>query len=262
MSALNALQQRLSKLEAQLEAIKQEGECLIGVRLERSPAGGTASLNSKQSSKYARLRAGRGKLLPNGKRSMYVPIQDIARYEAACQRGGRFQKLERELHRVKAQIAKLEQSQYRSLTGERRKRSTRKSVTQNPSFQALASALSDERSIPVIEVDPPPLVVPAAILVLYRQNSNAPVHAVAAEIWQGDQKIAEVKAVHCMGMKGDRVSAYIKEILVSLSQKFGVTRFEDVIRDVPVEYCPISRCPLKLPRESLEKDDISSVEQV
>lgn len=251
MSSLNALQQRLSKLEAQLEAIRQEGEYLMGVRLERSPAGGTASRNAKESSKYARLRAGRGKLLPNGKRSMYVSVQEIARYDAACERGGRLQKLERELNQVKAQIAKLEQSQYRSLKGKRRRFPVQKPSPQTSSLQPIfpstmaTTFISDRPNQAVIEIEPP-LTTPAAILVLYRQNSHAPVHAIAAEVWQGDQKIAEVKAVHCMGMKGDRVSAYIKEILASLSQQFGVTRFEDVIKEVPVNHCPISNCPLKV----------------
>ena len=79
MPSLQSLQQRLTALEAQIAGLKQEGDYLIGVRLERSAAGGTASQSAKQDLKYARLRAGRGKLLPNGKKSMYVPVRDIAR---------------------------------------------------------------------------------------------------------------------------------------------------------------------------------------
>lgn len=252
MPSLKALQQRLNQLEAQLAAIKQEGEYLIGVRLERSPAGGTASRNAKEYSKYARLRAGRGRQLPNGKRSMYVPIQEIARYDAACERGARLQKVEQELKRLKAQMAKLEQSQYRSLKGKRRKPPIQRSSTEiqsitSISFSTIEDPITSEApAMSIVEIDPPIVTVPAAILVLYRQTPHAPVHAVAAEVWQGDEKIAEVKAVHCMGMKGDRVSAYIKEILVSLSQQFGVARFEDVIKEVPIEQCPIASCPFKI----------------
>ncbi len=90
-----------------------------------------------------------------------------------------------------------------------------------------------------------PAMTPAAVLVLYRQHSDAPVHAVAAEVWQGNQKVAEVKPIHCMGMRGDRVSAYIKEMLVSLHQQFDIARFEDVIKEIPVSRCPIVGCPLK-----------------
>jgi hypothetical protein len=97
-----------------------------------------------------------------------------------------------------------------------------------------------------IELPPPANLLPvAAVLVLYRQRADAPVHAVAAEVWQGNQRIAAVQPIHCMGMKGDRVTAYIKEMLASLHHQFGISRFEDVIKELPVENCPIQPCPLK-----------------
>ena len=96
-----------------------------------------------------------------------------------------------------------------------------------------------------VEIEPPvPQAAIAAVLVLYRQHENSPVHAVAAEIWQGSNLIASVKPVHCMGMRGDRVSEYLQEILALLTQQFGVTRFEDIIKEVPVQKCPIQPCPL------------------
>lgn len=85
----------------------------------------------------------------------------------------------------------------------------------------------------------------AAVLVLYRQGKDTPVHAVAAEIWQGDRKIRQVDATHCMGMRGNEVTAYIREVLEQLHQQFGVSRFEDVIKEIPVEQCPIENCPLR-----------------
>ena len=236
MSPLEDLQQQLRSYEAELETIKRSGDHLIGVRVERATAGGSASKAAKETCKYARLRAGRGKLLPNGKKSLYIPVTMIAHYEAACDRGKRVEQLGRQIESLKEQLWKLEQSQYRNLKDGKRKR-----------FRQPKHASSNEPSaLPVIEVTPPALLsTPAAILVLYRQHSNAPVHAVAAEVWQDNQKVAEVKAMHCMGMKGDRVSAYIKEVLRSLSQPFGVTRFEDVVKEVPVHQCPIAHCPLK-----------------
>lgn len=237
MPSLQSLQQRLTALEAQIAGLKQEGDYLIGVRLERSAAGGTASQSAKQDLKYARLRAGRGKLLPNGKKSMYVPVKEIARYDAACRRGEQIQKLERQRDQLQAQIVKLEPSPYRSLKNGKGQRCG----------QQQDSKCNETPSTAILEVAPPPVpIAPAAILVLYRQQANAPVHAVAAEVWQENQPIAVVPAVHCMGLKGDRVSAYIKEMLASLAQQFGVTRFEDVIKEVPVACCPIESCPLRV----------------
>ncbi|HIK16962.1 MAG TPA: hypothetical protein IGS53_16985 [Leptolyngbyaceae cyanobacterium M33_DOE_097] len=98
-----------------------------------------------------------------------------------------------------------------------------------------------------IEIIPPqPPAAISAVLVLYRQHPNAPVHAVAAEVWKGNQKLANVEPIHCMGMRADKVTAYIKELLTSLGQQFPVTRFEDVVKEIPVEQCPIANCPLKI----------------
>lgn len=236
MSSLKDLQQQLRSYEAELETIKRSGDHLIGVRVERATAGGSASKAAKEECKYARLRAGRGKLLPNGKKSLYIPVTLIAQYEAACDRGKRVEQLERQIESLKEQLWKLEQSQYRNLKDGKRKR-----------FRQPKHASSNETSaLPVIEVTPPALLsTPAAILILCRQDPNAPVHAVAAEVWQGNHKLAEVKARHCMGMKGNAVTNYIKELLLPLQQQFGITRFEDVIKEIPVANCPIVPCPLK-----------------
>lgn len=236
MSSVQDLQSQLSALEAELSVLKAAGDYLIGVRIERSPAGGSASMAAKQSSKYARLRAGRGKILPNGKKSLYIPVERIPHYQAACDRGKQVQQLERQIEAIKTQIWKLEQSQYRQWDSNRRKGHHARKPK-----RSLATQSSE-----VIEIDPPqPPTAPAAILVLYRQSPHTPVHAVAAEVWQESQKIAEVKPVHCMGMRADKVTDYIKQLLTSLNRQFAITKFEDVVKEVPIQQCPIIPCPLK-----------------
>lgn len=98
-----------------------------------------------------------------------------------------------------------------------------------------------------LELEPPvPKATIAAVLVLYRQHKNAPVHCVAAQVWQCNHLIAAVKPVHCMGMRGNQVSEYLQEILDLLTQQFGVMRFEDIIKEVSVQKCPIRPCPLQI----------------
>lgn len=107
------------------------------------------------------------------------------------------------------------------------------------------TAIGAHLQVEPVEILAPPLCpVYAAVLVLYRNHKDAPVHAVAAEIWQGDRKVAEMSAVHCMGMRGDQVSAYLQNVLFSLKEQYGVRRFEDVIKEVPVKQCPIEACSL------------------
>lgn len=91
----------------------------------------------------------------------------------------------------------------------------------------------------------PAMPVLSAVLVLYRRSKETPVHAVAAEVWSGSHQVGEVKPVHCMGMRGHHVSAYIRDMLENLRQQFGVTRFEDVVKEVPVSQCPLDPCPFK-----------------
>ncbi len=112
----------------------------------------------------------------------------------------------------------------------------------------VASALAPLPPTDVLEIQPPPVPLTlSAVLVLYREHSNAPVHAVAAEVWQSNQKVANIQAIHCMGMRGNQVTDYIQEMLISLHDQFGIGRFEDVIKEISVKHCPIAPCPLRSP---------------
>jgi len=110
----------------------------------------------------------------------------------------------------------------------------------------LPEAMTDFTPVePMVLASPQLVAPPAAVLVLYRQGKDSPVHAVAAEVWRGSQQVAVMEAIHCMGMRGDKVAAYIRELLASLHEQFGVSKFEDVIKELPVDQCPIKNCPLK-----------------
>lgn len=108
----------------------------------------------------------------------------------------------------------------------------------------MEASLQPASSVEPISLPTPPLVY-AAVLVLYRNHKDAPVHAVGAEVWQGDRQVLNLPPVHCMGMRGNQVTAYIQTVLEQLHQQFGVSRFEDVIKQLPVLECPIQPCPLK-----------------
>lgn len=104
MNRHEALTAKLIALEAEATRIRNEGECLQGVRLEWAAAGGTASASSHNSYKYARLRAGKGKALGSGKKSQYIPVTEIARYEAAIERGKRLTKLEKQISQLQQKL--------------------------------------------------------------------------------------------------------------------------------------------------------------
>ena len=84
-----------------------------------------------------------------------------------------------------------------------------------------------------------------AFLYLYRKNrQDAPLHALSISVWCGDQKQAEVDPIHCMGMTNRQVNDYLREVLATLGDRFGIRKFEASVRLEPYE-CPIADCPLK-----------------
>jgi hypothetical protein len=90
---------------------------------------------------------------------------------------------------------------------------------------------------------------PVALLYLFRENrQDAHLHAISAAVWQGNQKLAEIEPVHCLGMTNRQVNEYLRNVLEVVGKKFGITEFEPPIRMEPME-CPMSDCPLKLKTE-------------
>ncbi|WP_458652037.1 hypothetical protein [Sivoneniella epilithica] len=104
MNRVDVLTAKLNALLTKATEIRESGECLQGVRLERAAAGGTASKQSQETYKYARLRCGKGKALANGSKSQYVSVKDIPHFEAAIARGKKLTKLEKQISQVQAKL--------------------------------------------------------------------------------------------------------------------------------------------------------------
>lgn len=86
---------------------------------------------------------------------------------------------------------------------------------------------------------------PVALLYLFREDrQDAHLHAIAVSIWQGNQKLAEVEPVHCMGTTNRQVNEYLRNVLAVVGEKFRITEFEPPIQMEPIE-CPMQDCPLK-----------------
>ena len=91
-----------------------------------------------------------------------------------------------------------------------------------------------------------PTVVPAAVLHLYRARVDDPLHAIGAELWLGQSKIAEIAPVHTMGLMPAQIKGFLKEILTAFSGQMAggdVTQFE-VQKELSPDCCPIRPCPL------------------
>lgn len=107
MDARDLVKAEIEDLIERLSELKAQGKFLSGVRVERTAAGGTASQKAQEECRYARLRAGKGKLLDNGKKSKYIPVREIDKYQAMCSRGKAIERLERKLEKLKLKLKRL-----------------------------------------------------------------------------------------------------------------------------------------------------------
>jgi hypothetical protein len=103
--------------------------------------------------------------------------------------------------------------------------------------------LQASESLPVIPVTVPKATF--ALLFLYRASESSPLHALGAELWDGQKAIARIETIHCFGYTASQVVAFSQEVLKAFSAQYDLDlrQFKDQIRLKP-EACPIRPCPL------------------
>jgi hypothetical protein len=87
--------------------------------------------------------------------------------------------------------------------------------------------------------------VPAAVVHWYRATKDSPLHAIGAELWVGNDRVAKIEPVHCLGLTEGQVKTLLVRILDVFSQQGGikVERFRAAV-DLHPQNCPIRPCPL------------------
>jgi hypothetical protein len=85
----------------------------------------------------------------------------------------------------------------------------------------------------------------ATSIIFYRERQDAPVHAIAAEVWQGNRKVLNVKPMHCLGLSPSQVVGMMAEILKACSIELNadLSRFASKVGLHP-SLCPIRPCPI------------------
>ncbi|MBD2463069.1 hypothetical protein H6G89_18700 [Oscillatoria sp. FACHB-1407] len=94
-----------------------------------------------------------------------------------------------------------------------------------------------------VQFEPLNQVVFGVLVVYRRTGSDTPVHAIGAEIWQGQEKVAIVPPVHCAGMVPSQVHTYVGKMLGVLEERYGVRKFASQTQLDP-GLCAIRPCPL------------------
>lgn len=82
-----------------------------------------------------------------------------------------------------------------------------------------------------------------ATLIVYRLPGEAtPVHAIGAEIWQGQKLQAKITPIHCTGIVRSQILTYVKKMLEILGSNYGIRKFASLERLDPYR-CSIRPCP-------------------
>ena len=82
-----------------------------------------------------------------------------------------------------------------------------------------------------------------AVLVVYRQSGiDTPIHAIAVQVWKGQEKFAAISPIHCAGMVATQVHTYVQKVLVLLESNYGIKKFASQERLDPW-LCPLRPCP-------------------
>jgi hypothetical protein len=96
-----------------------------------------------------------------------------------------------------------------------------------------------------VTIDIPVPAIPAAVVHWYRETKDSPLHALGAELWVGNDRVAKIEPVHCLGLTELQVKTLLLRILDGFSQHSGLKleRFRTAVELHPLN-CPIRPCPL------------------
>ncbi len=97
----------------------------------------------------------------------------------------------------------------------------------------------------VVTLAIPAPAIAAAVVHWYRETKQSPLHAISAELWIGNDRVAKMEPVHCLGLTELQVKTLLLRILEGFSQQGGqkVERFRAAVELHP-QNCPIRPCPL------------------
>ena len=103
---------------------------------------------------------------------------------------------------------------------------------------------SEEGQVETVSLSVTEESAPYANLYIWREKrKDAPVHAIAASVFQQGSKVLEVAPIHCAGYRKRQLEQYVqKKVMPYLNARYGITFFADEIRLEPIE-CPIAGCP-------------------
>ena len=95
--------------------------------------------------------------------------------------------------------------------------------------QQVSGAVSEECQVETVSLPVAEASVPYANLYIWRERrKDAPIHAIAASVFQDGAKVLEVAPIHCAGYRKRQLEKYVqKDVMSYLNARFGITFFAD-----------------------------------
>ena len=118
-----------------------------------------------------------------------------------------------------------------------------RSARRHQQQEQLLVEASNHHRVAILEIPVP--ATPAAVVHWYRETKDSPLHALGAELWIGNNRVAKIEPVHCLGLTEMQIKTLLLRILDGFSQFCGmkVERFRSSVELNPLN-CPLSPCPL------------------
>jgi hypothetical protein len=122
---------------------------------------------------------------------------------------------------------------------------SRRSYIRNRDRRNQARSRKRYEKLQTLAVEPTQLPsITYAVLMVYREPGDSPVHAIGAEVWIDQEKIAQVAPIHCCQMVPSQVHGYVQQMLALLGEHYGIKKFASQVRLDP-RLCPIADCFLR-----------------
>ncbi len=101
----------------------------------------------------------------------------------------------------------------------------------------------NQTKIPIMKVEPP--TTHFAVLYLYKEAGDKPLHAIDAQLWYGQKPICRLDPIHCFGLTAGKIKAYTELVLQAFSQEYGISlyQYKEMFEINPMN-CPVRPCPL------------------
>jgi hypothetical protein len=102
---------------------------------------------------------------------------------------------------------------------------------------------SDSAEIDALAIVPPATYF--AVLYLYKEPGDKPLHALGAELWLGQKPICRLEPIHCFGLTASKIKTYTEQVLQAFSKKYNVNLYQyKEMFEISPSQCPVRPCPL------------------